>query len=722
MHSAHTGLLFKKSHSLRWLNADVPAVFAYALALLSALAFLAYMFPLAFFQGDSTIFDFGDNAQHVSGWLYYAKDTWHFPLLYTNRVDHPEGLNIAFTDSIPLAALFFKALMTALPNTFPAHFHYFGWWVGLVFVTQALSATLLIRALGAKSIFATALAVVFALTWPVIHVRYSHAALMMHSIIIFALALYFLGMQQQRRSTVVATVFIALNIVALLVHPYFLPFTTGLFVAFMVDQALQTKNWGKQAVRLLVFVVVLGAVGVLMGYFGHNTFRGGYGEHFNFNLAAPFCGNSRLLPCEYGAVSITKFEGFNYFGAGFILLLPFALYLNWRNLMAIPKRYPAFILTLFGLFLYAVTNHVWLGPYELLTFPIPSWLQWLTGTYRAAGRFFWIIGYLTMVASLAVLAKRKSWSVALLLAVALVVQIKDVKPWLTHIKTEAAKPSSLNYADWEPVMAQVDKIVIYPTFDCGPGDLQYYTWTMQLAAYYGKLLNSGYTSRDKKDCPASELAIQEPFQARHLYVISTYTYYETPFVKPFAFPVPMQQAINRGECVKRADGLVCLPGSTAAFWQSIKLNTYPVTLAPRGIVMAGPEMTSQIGVPNGAGFNARLVPKDSKQAGWLSFGPSLPLPVGRYEFTLTYVSNEKVSVDKTTLAVGNWDVVLQQGGAGNEKFLFSGKLMGTSGATKQIEGVFAITPGQESMPLEIRTFFLAQGDLQLVSTSLVKLP
>jgi hypothetical protein len=96
--------------------------------------------------------------------------------------------------------------------------------------------------------------------------------------------------------------------------------------------------------------------------------------------------------------------------------------------------------------------------------------------------------------------------------------------------------------------------------------------------------------------------------------------------------------------------------------------------------------------------------------------------MGRYEFTLTYASNEKVSVDKTTLAVGNWDVVLQQGGAGNEKFLFSGKLMGTSGATKQIEGVFAITPGQESMPLEIRTFFLAQGDLQLVSTSLVKLP
>jgi hypothetical protein len=67
-------------------------------------------------------------------------------------------------------------------------------------------------------------------------------------------------------------------------------------------------------------------------------------------------------------------------------------------------------------------------------------------------------------------------------------------------------------------------------------------------------------------------------------------------------------------------------------------------------------------------------------------------------------------------------VVLQQGGAGNEKSLFSGKLMGTSGATMQLDGVITIAPGQETMPLEIRTFYLAQGDLQLVGASLLKLP
>lgn len=721
MQLSHSRLMFKNIRGRTWLGFDLSAWQACVLALVLALGFLAYLFPWAMFQGNSIIFDFGDNAQHTSGWWYYAKDTWHFPLLHTSRVDHPEGISIAFTDSIPLAALFFKVLLTVFPTWFPEHFHYFGWWIGFVFITQALSATLLMRTLGAKSIFATVMVLLFVLTWPVIHVRYSHAALMLHSILLFGLALYFIGVQQLWRNSYVSVAFVVLHIVSLLVHPYFLPFTFGLYVAFMADSALKSGQWLRQLIRLFVLFAVLVAFAMVMGYFGRSTFRAGYGEHFHFNLAAPFCGDSNLIPCGYG-VPIVRFEGYNYFGAGLILLLPIALVWFWRDWGAFPRRYPALFLVLVGMFLYALSNHVWLGPYELFSFSLPSWINWLTGSFRAAGRFFWLIGYLILVTTLVAFCKKQNWLVGLLLALALIVQIKDVKPLLTHIKTEAAKPRALNYDEWAPVMEKIDKIVIYPSFDCGTGDLQYYTWIMQLAGYHGKLLNSGYTSRDKKDCPASELAIQEPFQARHLYVISNHTYYEAPFADAFKFPTPMQQAIVRGECVKRAESLICLPGSTSQFWQSIPFNTYPVVFPAKGIAMAGPEMTSQIGVPNHAGFGAYLTPKDPKQAGWLSFGPSLPLPVGKYKYTLAYVSNEKLSAEKTALPVGNWDVVLQQGGAGNEKSLFSGKLVGTSGAIKQLDGIFTIAPGQETMPLEIRTFFLAHGDLQLVSTSLLKLP
>ena len=104
---------------------------------------------------------------------------------------------------------------------------------------------------------------------------------------------------------------------------------------------------------------------------------------------------------------VASFEGYNYFGAGLILLLPIALVLFWRDLVAFPKRYPALFLVLTGLFLYAISNHVWLGPYELFSFPLPTWITWLTGSFRAAGRFFWLMGYLILVATLVAFCKKK---------------------------------------------------------------------------------------------------------------------------------------------------------------------------------------------------------------------------------------------------------------------------------------------------------------------------
>ena len=145
----------------------MPKFASYLIAVAIACCFVGYLFSWAFLSGNSIAFDNGDIAQHVSGWWFYAKDSWHFPLLHTARLNHPEGVTIALTDSIPLMALIFKSLLTLFPSWFPAHFHYFGWWIGLVFVAQAVSAVMLMRALGAKSLFALVISVGFAITWPV---------------------------------------------------------------------------------------------------------------------------------------------------------------------------------------------------------------------------------------------------------------------------------------------------------------------------------------------------------------------------------------------------------------------------------------------------------------------------------------------------------------------------------------------------------------------------
>jgi len=696
---------------------DVPELGSYLLATVVAACFVVYLFPMSFLNGNSTVFDYGDIAQHISGWWFYAKDSWHFPLLYTERLNHPEGVSIALTDSIPLMAMPFKMLLSLFPSLFPDHFHYFGWWIGLVFVAQAVSAVMLMRALGAKSLFALVISIGFALTWPVLHARYHHAALMMQSIIIFALAFYFLGSNKAWSSTRTSSAFIVLSLVALTVHPYFLPFVSGLFVAFMVDQVVKGEAWLIQAKRLLTFGVALGLTMWILGYLDRKAPLSGFGDFFFLDLKHPFCGGGKLIKCGVGPVyEFPYHEGFNYLGAGLLLLMPFALLFNIKAFTAFPKKYPALLLLVFGFFLYALSNRVRYAGIEIFAYPLPAWMHFLTGTFRASGRFFWLVSLLVLFITLASLLKKRTLLPALavtgLLMTALVLQVKDVRPWLDRVRTEAKKPSSVNYAEWAPVMAQVDKLVMYPTYQCAHPHYQHYIWVMQMAAYFGKQLNSGYVARSTLNCAADKEAISQPFQPRHLYVLSSAVYANAPFTPSFDLPAPFQRAMERGECVRRIDDMICLPDSTAEFWNSQSPVASPITLIENGRQWGVREYSTVIGKPTGKGFMQRLGPRSEFEPGWLSFGPFLALPAGKYRHVITYTSNTSPAVQ-----TGNWDLVLE-----NEKILLSGKLVGTHGTPQRIEGTFNITAQDAGKSFEMRTFYLAKGDLQLISSSLQKVP
>ena len=696
---------------------DMPRFGSYLLAIVIGFSFVIYLFPWAFLTGNSVVFDSGDIAQHVSGWWYYAKDSWHFPLLHTGRLNHPEGVTIALTDSIPLMALLFKSLLTLFPTFFPENFHYFGWWMGLVFVAQAVSAVMLMRALGAKSLFALIISIGFALTWPVLHARYHHAALMMQSIIIFALAFYFLGSSKAWSSNKTSLSFIALSLVGLTVHPYFLPFVAGLFVAFMVDQIVKGEPWLLQLKRLLVFGFALGLTMWALGYLDRKAPLAGFGDFFFLDLKHPFCGGGKLIKCGIGPVYAFPYhEGFNYLGAGLLLLIPFALLFNLKTLLSLPKKYPALLILVLGFFLYALSNRVRYAGVEIFSYPLPTWLQFLTGTFRASGRFFWLVSLLVLFVTLASLLKRRALLptlfVAFLLTTALVLQVKDVRPWLARIKTEAKKPSKVNYGDWAPVMAQIDKLVMYPTYQCAHPHYQHYIWVMQMAGYFGKQLNSGYVARSNLNCAADKLAINQPFLPRHLYVLSSTVYAYAPFLPGFELPKPFHEAMQRGECVRRIEDMICLPGSTAKFWNNQPPVASPTAIIDNGRQWGVTEYSTAIGKPIGKGLDQRLVPRSATEAGWLSFGPFLSLPTGKYRYSINFSSNELPAIQ-----TGKWEIVLE-----NEKILTSGQLIGTQGKTQRIEGVFNIEAHDAGKPFEMRTFYLAKGDLQIVNSSLQKVP
>ncbi len=690
------------------------------LALVIGVLFVAYLFPLTFLMGHSSVFDEGDIAQHISGWRFYAQDPWQLPLLQTTSLNHPDGISIALMDGIPIAALFFKALMSIFPNAFADHFHFFGWWIGLVFVMQALAATALIRALGIKHWFGQLIAIGFAITWPVLHARYHHPALMMQSVILFALALYFLGQRHIWSSQRVSNTFIVLIMLSLTIHPYFLPFTAGVFAAFLVDKALSGESWLLQLKRLAVFGVVLFATMWLLGYTDQKSYLAGFGDFFYLNLRDPFCGASRYVHCGVAPVfTFPYYEGFNYLGAGLLLLIPFALALNWKIFKNIPSKYPSLCLLALGFFLYALSNNVHVGNSVLKVFDVPTWMYWLTGTFRASGRFFWFVSYLILFTAIASLIKthpqRKPSMrlfVTLLLFSALILQVKDVKPWLDRIQSEAKKPSQLNFSEWSEVMSHVDKIMLYPTYQCADPHYQHYIWAMQLANAYHKKINTGYTARSKQNCKNDKLAADTSFEPRHLYMISSAYDHQVPFSSNFSYPTSLQNAMSRGECVRSSRGLVCLPGSNALFWEKQAVLNSPIRAVTNGRLWRPAELNTVIGHVNGSGLQQALVPRDMATSGWLSYGPSVALPEGKYRFSIDYSSQNP---PKQT--VGKWDFVLD-----GDITLSAGSLLGTLDNPRTIEGIVTVTQQNANKAFEIRTYFQAQSDLKIFNSSLQKIP
>ena len=690
------------------------------LALVIGILFVAYLFPLTFLMGNSSVFDDGDIAQHISGWRFYAHDPWQFPLLKTTSLNHPEGISIALMDGIPIAALFFKALMSMFPNAFAEHFHFFGWWIGLVFVMQALAATALIRALGIKHWFGQLVAIGFAITWPVLHARYHHPALMMQSVILFALALYFLGQRHIWSSQRVSSTFVFLIMLSLTIHPYFLPFTAGVFAAFLIDKGLSGESWLLQLKRLASFGAVLVITMWLLGYTDQKSYLAGFGDFFYLNLRDPFCGGSRYIHCGIAPVfTFPYYEGFNYLGAGLLILIPFALALNWKTLKNLPRKFSALSLLALGFFLYALSNNVHFGNSVIKVFDVPIWMHWLTGTFRASGRFFWLVSYLILFTAIVSLLKahaqrKQYWRlfIALLMLSALILQVKDVKPWLDRIQTEARKSSQLDFSEWSEVMSQVDKIMLYPTYQCADPHYQHYIWSMQLANAFNKKINTGYTARSKQNCKADNSAADTSFEPRHLYLISSAYDHHVPFSSKFTYPVALQKAMVRGECVRSSRGLVCLPGSNALFWEKQAVLNSPISVVSNGRLWRPTELNTIIGQVTGAGFQQALMPRDQVKSGWLSYGPSVALPEGKYRFSIDYSSQ---NTPKQT--VGKWDFVLD-----GDITLSAGSLLGTLDNPRTIEGIVIVTQQNANKAFEIRTYFQAQSDLKIFNSSLQKIP
>lgn len=539
-------------------NIELSPLPAYAIALLCSFVLLNYLFRTPFFWGVGSFFESGDNAQHVSGWWYYVKDVWSLSILHTSRLNYPYGTNIAFTDSIPIAAVLFKSLISLFPYLLPEHFHYFGLWVGVVFISQALSAALFIRSLGEKRVLALVVSVVFSLTWPVIHERYSHAALMTHSIMICALSLYFMGVKQQINNNKISFLFTALSLIALTVHPYFLPMTICIYLAYSIDHAKYNGIFKSQLINILLFFVIISTSLLLLGYFESYSKAPGatYGGTYHLNLLSPFCGNSKIFGCNFES-PIVRFEGYNYFGAGLIMLIPLSIFLSYKVILKLIVQYTGLAITVLVLTFYSITNHIFLGNTEILYFSIPTEMTWITEKFRAAGRFFWIVGYLILFLTIFSISKWRSYFSGIVLLLAAGVQIIDIKPEFSHIRKIAASQSKIDYKAWESIVRKIDHAVVYPTFGCSGSDFSYISKIQHIMAFHGKTLNTAYTATSRYDCENHFSDILNLKQST-AYLISDYSINQLELTGNTLVLSKFVKMSKAKQCMKIEDGLACI--------------------------------------------------------------------------------------------------------------------------------------------------------------------
>ncbi len=228
----------------------------------------------------------------------------------------------------------------------------------------------------------------------------------------------------------------------MLIHPYLMAMIYPVFIAYLSQQYLrralslrQGLLWIASSLLLLLMIMYAG------GYFvGKNAAAEGFGI-YSLNLTAPFCGG---VLCSFADATGGQDEGYNYLGAGALLLLSIALITRGGEFLRAGRRHLPLLLMLAGFVLYAASNRIFFGQHAVVDVSLPETLKGLLGVFRVSGRFFWLVGYSVLFATLVILLRRHNWSILAIMAVALLLQWQDTRTLRELVRYQASIPGDLN--------------------------------------------------------------------------------------------------------------------------------------------------------------------------------------------------------------------------------------------------------------------------------------
>ena len=510
-------------------------VFAFLLGAGYALTF----FDFDFIAGHAPYWTraYGDRITNLIGVVYFIRDEWRFPLFYVPELAFPEGANIVFTDSLPLLALPLKFAYKISGEWF----NYFGLWLFLCFPLLAAFTALAVREAQPEGVLAPLAAAVIAICSPALLTRFGHSALMGHFLIAWSLWLYLRLFRVPGNWNAVAQ-FCVVSSFAVLLQAYFVLMVVPVGFAAIAQAALERRLSLARAVAsgavIIVAVIAAAFVAGIIGPGSGQASAWGFG-HYSMNLLSPFIPPREHIP-EFLARGIKwdgngysldatggQYEGYNYLGAGVLLLGIIHVAASRRLLAIVFRQHALLVAVLLGFMLLAISSRIFFGERLIAEFRMPALVGELTSRFRTSGRMFWPIYYALAVGLVVLTARRFSPRVAgSLLVVAVALQLADTQLLRRNLAVETNRGFDhvLPTDAWRALLQSHQSLYQYPSFQCGGWASQWPEKNsnlelLWLAAELGMRTNSAYLARLSRDCDEElRQALRFEIEAGGLYV------------------------------------------------------------------------------------------------------------------------------------------------------------------------------------------------------------
>lgn len=435
-------------------------------------------------------------------WLYYKQSPWRFPIGLFDGYSFPETVSIGLTGGIPLLAIPFKIIAPVLPDDF----HYFGWWMLLCFVLQAVFSFKLLRAIGVKNVYLQILgACLFVLSYTFLD-RIGHINLCAHWILLAGMFVYFNSkswnyMVLGQSLTIMASV---------LVHPYLIVFAILMAGANALNMLYLKKI---NLLRFISAVVIFGLVLIAtwMGLGNHvlessKAVAEGFGL-FSSNLNTFWSPHTKTpLVQPMGQAFSEQYEGAAYLGLGvlsFVLLLPY-FWLRKQLEFIWEKGYVVFLLLAFSLAALAVTHVITFNQHVLLEIPLPRKVLDKLAILRASGRYIWLLHYFILAYYMLLIDRLrvKNWIKYAIVGFAILVNTVDFYELIRrndYVKDYYKPIEPFDESQWNLIFKGSEQLRMFPSHLTAYQHKSDQMGFSYLASQHGLAINTGHLARFDAD-------------------------------------------------------------------------------------------------------------------------------------------------------------------------------------------------------------------------------